>query len=64
MTPVELVDECYTTDMFIRTYENVLFPTTSAAFWENTNGDPMKPPVCVKLAGRPKKSRRRGADEV
>lgn len=62
--PMDLVDACYHVITFMRVYENVLHPVNGPEFWENLDGMELAPPECVRLAGRPKKSRNKSADEI
>ena len=60
LEPIDFVDPCYHKSLLLQTYENVLFPTTSASFWVKVSEMTLAPPHCVTQPGRPKKLRKRG----
>ncbi|GAA0152104.1 hypothetical protein LIER_37424 [Lithospermum erythrorhizon] len=63
-TIVDCVPECYKNSTFLQTYTHVLNPICGMHQWNNDDGMTLQPPSHVKLAGRPKKSRKKDIDEI
>ncbi|KAF7146254.1 hypothetical protein RHSIM_Rhsim04G0159500 [Rhododendron simsii] len=58
-----LVHEYYQKQTYINTYKHVIYPMNGIDMWEKTNKPPIQPPHYTRKSGRPKKCRRREADE-
>ncbi|XP_077215851.1 uncharacterized protein LOC143850494 [Tasmannia lanceolata] len=54
----------YHTDAFRRSYREIIHPMQSIKQWPRVDMDPVQPPPVRRPPGRPKKSRRRDADEL
>ncbi|KAI8554265.1 hypothetical protein RHMOL_Rhmol05G0084700 [Rhododendron molle] len=61
--PEDYVNEAYTTDTFVRTYNHRIKPIPDKSLWPQTECDPIMPPPSRVPIGRPKKDRRKGEDE-
>ncbi|GKV00257.1 hypothetical protein SLEP1_g12979 [Rubroshorea leprosula] len=58
------VHPCYKVETFINIYSNFITPIRGAPQWEKSDMPPVQPPVIRRAAGRPKKARRKAADEM
>ncbi|GAA0152020.1 hypothetical protein LIER_43160 [Lithospermum erythrorhizon] len=56
----DYVNDCYKKSTFLATYSHVLNPID----WYTTIGMPLQPPPYIKLAGRPKKLRKKDKNEI
>ncbi|KAI8564270.1 hypothetical protein RHMOL_Rhmol03G0168400 [Rhododendron molle] len=61
--PEDYVNDCYTTDAFVRTYSYRINPIPDKSLWPQTECDPIMPPPLRSTIARPKKARRKGEDE-
>ncbi|XP_058212292.1 uncharacterized protein LOC131324362 [Rhododendron vialii] len=61
--PEEFVHQCFHISTFINTYNDMINPIPDQSLWVHTNSDPIMPPILRKQSGRPRKSRRKAADE-
>ncbi|XP_058180558.1 uncharacterized protein LOC131299036 [Rhododendron vialii] len=61
--PEDYVNQCYTTDTFVRTYNYRINPIPDKSLWPQTKCDLIMPPLLRSTIGRPKKARRKGEDE-
>ncbi|KAL6514260.1 hypothetical protein OROHE_019247 [Orobanche hederae] len=59
----DYVGECYTISVYIAAYQNALQPLNGRKMWPAATGTPIRPPPFRMMPGRPKKKRRRGAEE-
>ncbi|KAH7847186.1 hypothetical protein Vadar_023010 [Vaccinium darrowii] len=50
-------------DTYLRAYGEIIHPVHDETLWEEVAGEPVQPPRLKRLPGRPRKSRRREADE-
>ncbi|KAL2491112.1 zinc finger protein [Abeliophyllum distichum] len=55
--------DIYKNEAYIRTYTPSISSTTGPKSWPNTGLNPLTPPLYTKKIGRPKKSRRKEANE-
>ena len=63
-SPLESVANCYKINTFLRTYSHVLQPLEGMSQWPRDRLFPLQQPKEVRLPGRPKKSRKKAAEEV
>ena len=62
--PVEpYVNECLKMQIYATCYEPMVMPMNGPDMWEDTGFEPMGPPRKQRPPGRPKKHRKRDADE-
>ncbi|XP_071901078.1 uncharacterized protein [Coffea arabica] len=61
--PMLYLSNWYTVETYLKCYEGAICPMNGEGNWEKTDVDGPKPPLYGKTAGRPKKQRRRTADE-
>ncbi|KAL3504701.1 hypothetical protein ACH5RR_034542 [Cinchona calisaya] len=61
--PESFVNQCYSTDTYVRAYEPAIEPMNGPNAWPNSKRDPIHALKKLKLPGRPKKARRREPDE-
>lgn len=54
----EYIHECYSKELYLKTYEHVIQPLNGEIFWPRTKGDEILPPIPRKITGRPKKKRK------
>ncbi|KAL5779074.1 hypothetical protein ACOSQ2_009811 [Xanthoceras sorbifolium] len=59
----DYVDQYLTRDAYVRTYSHVIHPIPSEDQWPESTEGVVMPPQKRRLPGRPKKSRKRAADE-
>ncbi|KAL5850686.1 hypothetical protein ACOSQ4_008699 [Xanthoceras sorbifolium] len=59
----DYVDQYLTRDAYVRTYSHVIHPIPSEDQWPESTEGVVMPPQKRRLLGRPKKSRKRAADE-
>ncbi|XP_077251780.1 uncharacterized protein LOC143891004 [Tasmannia lanceolata] len=62
-TVEKYVYPCYHKDAFQRSYKELIHPMPSMEQWPSLDMDPVLPPPIRRPPGRPKKLRRRDADE-
>ncbi|KAH7856453.1 hypothetical protein Vadar_001565 [Vaccinium darrowii] len=62
--PEEYVSDWYSKHCFLTTYKNIMHPMNGPDMWEKSGKDPIKPPHFTRQPGRPRKARRREADEL
>ncbi|KAF7835621.1 Glycoside hydrolase, family 47 [Senna tora] len=61
--PEEYLHKCYSKEMYLRTCSETFNPMPGEALWIVTGLPQIKPPLILRPPGRPKKLRRRAADE-
>ncbi|XP_031095225.1 uncharacterized protein LOC115999519 [Ipomoea triloba] len=61
--PEEYVNNCYTVESYLRSYEPAILPVTSSELWHKTGFPPPLPPKYEAQPGRPKRKRRMGLTE-
>ena len=61
--PLELVDPCYSKQMFKKAYESIIYPCKDRREWEDMCGPPILPPLYQKHVGRPSTTRRQAPGE-
>nr|GMD04340.1 uncharacterized protein LOC109174707 [Ipomoea batatas] len=61
--PEEYVNNCYTVESYLRSYEPAILPVTSSELWHKTGLPPPLPPKYKAQPGRPKRKRRMGLTE-
>ncbi|KAF7121212.1 hypothetical protein RHSIM_Rhsim13G0199100 [Rhododendron simsii] len=61
--PENIGHEYYKKQTYINTYKHVIYPMNGMDMWEQTSKPPIQPPHYTRKGGRPKKCRRRDADE-
>lgn len=61
--PEQLIPEYYRKEAYINCYQPIIFPTNGPNLWEETPYPDILPPPMRRAPGRPKKSRRKDADE-
>ncbi|KAI8568527.1 hypothetical protein RHMOL_Rhmol02G0207700 [Rhododendron molle] len=61
--PEDYIHPCYTKDTYLRVYQFMINPVPGKHDWVKTGSEPVQPPFMRKPSGRPRKLRRRGADE-
>lgn len=61
--PEEYVNNCYTVESYLRSYEPAILPVTSSELWHKTGLPPLLPPKYKAQPGRPKRKRRMGLTE-
>ncbi|KAG5520786.1 hypothetical protein RHGRI_033384 [Rhododendron griersonianum] len=61
--PEDIVHKYYKKQTYINTYKHVIYPMNGMDMWEQTSKPPIQPPHYTRKGGRPKKCRRRDADE-
>ncbi|KAH6771697.1 hypothetical protein C2S51_010101 [Perilla frutescens var. frutescens] len=59
----DYVADYYTISKYIECFRCGLEPINGKTMWPEAVGDPVQPPLLRKMPGRPKKKRRRAADE-
>ncbi|KAK9273792.1 hypothetical protein L1049_018602 [Liquidambar formosana] len=59
----DYVDACYSVKTYMHCYSRMIYPVGSQKFWDETGNPLMQPPSQRRPPGRPKKLRRREADE-
>lgn len=62
--PVDYVHDWYKRESFEKAYVVIIEPMPSLKFWLETSKNPIHPPKETNLPRRPKKKRRREADEI
>lgn len=62
--PFEYVDDCYSMKTHLKCYEPAILSLNEEQDWEDVNAQPPLPPIYGKASGRPKKHRRKSANEV
>lgn len=62
--PQSVLAICYSLEAYKNSYGFNIWPCKDKSEWEKVNGPEVKPPVYVKKAGRPPKSRRKQPQEV
>ncbi|KAG5555175.1 hypothetical protein RHGRI_012644 [Rhododendron griersonianum] len=58
-----IVHDYYQKQAYINTYKHVIYPMNGMDMWEKIDKPPIQPPHYTRKSGRPKKCRRREADE-
>ncbi|KAG5547126.1 hypothetical protein RHGRI_012972 [Rhododendron griersonianum] len=53
----------YSKHSFLTAYGNIMHPMNGPDMWEKSGKDPIKPPDFKRQPGRPRKARRKEADE-
>lgn len=61
--PEEYVSTWYSKNNFLASYGYIMHPMNGPDMWEKSGKDPIKPPDFTRQPGRPRKTRRRAADE-
>ncbi|KAI8564819.1 hypothetical protein RHMOL_Rhmol03G0211900 [Rhododendron molle] len=61
--PEDIVHKYYKKQTYINAYKHVIYPMNGMDMWEQTSKPPIQPPHYTRKGGRPKKCRRRDADE-
>lgn len=61
--PELYVDNYFTKEMYLRTYGHVIRPIPDQVMWPSLGLELINPPLVHRRVGRPKKLRRREADE-
>lgn len=64
IAPEDLLPSFYSNETYSKVYGFNIMPCSDRFTWEKTNGPPVQPPVYLKKAGRPPKSRRKQPHEV
>lgn len=59
----DYVDSCYTVDTYLKTYSGSIHPMAGSHDWPTSDRQPPLPPLFITKVGRPKKLRKRSADE-
>lgn len=62
--PEDYVDEYFKKEAYIRAYTPMIYPVPGEHGWTRTDSEDIDPPKFEKHAGRPKKNRKRGAEEA
>ncbi|KAM3380007.1 hypothetical protein P3S68_005580 [Capsicum galapagoense] len=60
----EYIDSCYSKDIYLRTYANVLEPLTNMKMWPVFSNIAVAPPEITTLPGRPAKNRKKEVGET
>ena len=60
---MQFVSSWYTVEKYLKCYDDCVSPMSGEINWENIGVSGPKLPLYKKLVGRPKKQRRRNADE-
>ncbi|XP_050227587.1 uncharacterized protein LOC126677148 [Mercurialis annua] len=60
---VDYVDDCNKREQYFKAYEFSIQPINGSNMWPEVSGYPIIPPPHRKMPGRPKKKRKRDADE-
>ncbi|XP_061370246.1 uncharacterized protein LOC133312964 [Gastrolobium bilobum] len=63
LIPEDFVDPYYFKDTFEKAYAHIIHPIPSEEHWPETNQTPLFPPKYKNAPGRPKKARKKAADE-
>ncbi|GAA0148882.1 hypothetical protein LIER_08202 [Lithospermum erythrorhizon] len=58
------VKGCYKKETFLIVHSHVINPMNGMALWDKDSGMSLQPPPQMKLAGRPKKNKRRNITEI
>ncbi|KAH7844045.1 hypothetical protein Vadar_023666 [Vaccinium darrowii] len=61
--PEDYVSDWYSKKTFLTSYKHILHPMNGQDMWEKSGKPPIQPPEFKRQTGRPRKSRRREADE-
>ena len=61
--PCMYTDGCYSRELFLKIYENVLYPISGKALWPTSTNPVLGPPIPCVQAGRPRKARRKDVTE-
>ncbi|KAH7859911.1 hypothetical protein Vadar_007022 [Vaccinium darrowii] len=61
--PEDHVSDWYSKNTFLTSYNHILHPMNGQDMWEKSGKPPIQPPEFKRQTGRPRKSRRREADE-
>ncbi|KAK3225584.1 hypothetical protein Dsin_005446 [Dipteronia sinensis] len=59
----DFVHKYLTTEAYLKTYSYVIYPIPDKTQWPQVQHVEVLPPIEKKLSGRPKKKKKRGADE-
>lgn len=62
--PADYVHPCFTTEVYKKAYSFGMQAVHGERMWPKGVGYPVQPPLIRKMPGRPKKKRRRDADEI
>ncbi|KAL3641418.1 hypothetical protein CASFOL_016386 [Castilleja foliolosa] len=63
LKPEDFVDDCFHKQTYLRSYKPIMRPLIDRSLWPKTGHEPVLPPILRNKPGRPKKKRKRGADE-
>lgn len=61
---IEYVDECYSPETYMRSYQGIVHPIPSMDQWVKCGLPPIRPPCHRRQPGRPKRVRTKEAAEV
>jgi len=61
--PMNYLHECYGKDAYLKTYDEQIMPIPGETEWIEDKLPPIQPPVIHRPPGRPKKLRKKAADE-
>ncbi|KAH7856900.1 hypothetical protein Vadar_006704 [Vaccinium darrowii] len=59
----DYVHSYFSKDMYLRAHGRMIHPILDPTMWTMVPGDPLEPPPLRRLSGRPRKNRKRAADE-
>ncbi|KAF8398461.1 hypothetical protein HHK36_017389 [Tetracentron sinense] len=63
LEPEEFVDAYFTKEVYLKTYSHLIHPIPDESMWPALDLESINPPSLHRRPGRPKKNRRREADE-
>jgi hypothetical protein len=61
--PVDYIADCYSKEMYCKTYEHTLEPVNGENMWPKTTFESIHAPIPRNMTGRPKKNRKREENE-
>ena len=62
--PMQYIDDCYSVETYLKCYDPCILPVNGEHEWEDVDVQPPLPPTYGRAPGRPKKQRRKSADEI
>ncbi|XP_027171686.1 uncharacterized protein LOC113771285 [Coffea eugenioides] len=62
--PMQYIDDCYSVETYLKCYDLCILPVNGENEWEDVDVQAPLPPTYGRAPGRPKKQRRKSADEI